>query len=511
MAKQPAAILRNLDAPPAGPAGADWAANVVGGKQWFANDPPKLAWTPVLSPNSEVDAAPTPVAGWTISPMWASSDFPFHHPFGNDWECFIEVDEQFAGLLSPNNDGSPRAGEKAGSPDYQAATQSAPTAPKTGNHRGVLGVEWDGGVLPSSLLPLQDDRIACWGRWIVDAGHTDFHTEIHPPLVMASARVTDGVTRAKLISRPYLVSQLWPEGSCFAHLKAEVLKALSIVGSQRIEAHPHILTIPFEGTPQMHFEVRADSENPPAGEPLRVSYAITARSGVNVNMAPAPPNGVRVTISFNQAGYQPGPLPSRDDRSIDARSLAVEGGEGSLYDWAHGIALALGPIGWHFDWVLDKGVLTDWYNLPPTWTALPSPVMTVEDVGKLSGQPLVVTVNQSQPYPIYGWVNVGWGRVPSGPLRTTVTYPGTWKFTVAATDPATGAAVNGDIFIGGRRAGATGQVLDCPTARTHVVIDPHTHQPHVQIIPTPVVLQAAGYDPETLDVREQIPPGPGDV
>jgi hypothetical protein len=63
---------------------------------------------------------------------------------------------------------------------------------------GTLGMEIDHDLIPESYLPRDGDRVAVFGRWIVDCGHGDndqgvsgFHTEIHPPLLVASGRQTD--------------------------------------------------------------------------------------------------------------------------------------------------------------------------------------------------------------------------------------------------------------------------------------------------------------------------------
>ena len=55
---------------------------------------------------------------------------------------------------------------------------------------GVLGVETDQNLVPPSFRNALTDgaRIATFGRWIVDSGHPDFHTEIHAPLLMAVAK-----------------------------------------------------------------------------------------------------------------------------------------------------------------------------------------------------------------------------------------------------------------------------------------------------------------------------------
>ena len=67
------------------------------------------------------------------------------------------------------------------------------------------------------------DRVAVFGRWIVDAAHhvdllgghgTSYRAEVHPPLLMAiggTRRGADGelLTRIVFTSRPYLVEQVY--------------------------------------------------------------------------------------------------------------------------------------------------------------------------------------------------------------------------------------------------------------------------------------------------------------
>jgi len=77
----------------------------------------------------------------------------------------------------------------------------------------TLGVEMEQGLIPGPYRVQHGDRVAVWGRWIVDTGHPDFHTEIHPPLLLATARATSSEeTTTTVIGRPYLVSQRWPGG-----------------------------------------------------------------------------------------------------------------------------------------------------------------------------------------------------------------------------------------------------------------------------------------------------------
>ena len=69
------------------------------------------------------------------------------------------------------------------------------------------------------------------GRWIADCAHEDYHTEVHPPLLLANARgakAGEG-THSMLISRPYLISQEYlvdgdDDGATLEHFLNEIGK-----------------------------------------------------------------------------------------------------------------------------------------------------------------------------------------------------------------------------------------------------------------------------------------------
>jgi len=54
--------------------------------------------------------------------------------------------------------------------------------------------------------PLQGDVLFAAGRWIVDCGHCDFHTEIHPPAVMVFSRTIQH------LGRPATDAVIWVNG-----------------------------------------------------------------------------------------------------------------------------------------------------------------------------------------------------------------------------------------------------------------------------------------------------------
>jgi hypothetical protein len=204
------------------------------------------------------------------------------HPFGFDYDASIAPDPAYVQLLSPGNVESTHldlskdstgqtalggfegevypflhatAGVNMGwcSPDFNPNHRCKSDAECGGSSKcegivsgfglnpgdlhGTLGLETDHDLLPESYQPQDQDRGAIFGRWIVDCGHGDdgsvpgWHTEIHPPLLIASGRSTgsgffgancsDEQTCSSVIGRPYLVSQNFGDGAIAKHMENE--------------------------------------------------------------------------------------------------------------------------------------------------------------------------------------------------------------------------------------------------------------------------------------------------
>jgi hypothetical protein len=210
------------------------------------------------------------------------------HPFGFDYDAQIAPDPAYVSLLSSGNvesthvdlqkDANGRIavdtfdaevypflhattglnlGWCSNSPKFQTRCTAENAAEVCGEGRceglvagfglkaddlhGTLGLETDHDLLPESYQPQDGDRAAIFGRWIVDCGHGDdinhvagFHTEIHPPLLIATGRSTgtgafgalcsDDQTCSSVIGRPFLVSQQFGDGPFVKHIVHEVEK-----------------------------------------------------------------------------------------------------------------------------------------------------------------------------------------------------------------------------------------------------------------------------------------------
>jgi hypothetical protein len=410
----------------------NWTTTFSGGNTVGLTSPPPWEWVSVYDTSFEKEGSlnnpMVGLTGWVVAgdPPLSTADVWFVHPFGNDFQYYIVPDPQFEGLLGPSNTGI-TPGTGAQDAEYVEATAVARTgsanrkglglaAPK-----GVLGVETDQGLLPPSFQNLITDgtRIATFGRWIVDCGHNDFHTEIHPPLLIAVARPApppvgvpgaSQMTSLHIMSRPYTVSQKFSEGNFVDHLLAEVGKVeASILGiplSTRVEAHPNIFTTPYDGRPFIKLLVQ-----PPvpkrggtitAAQQLMVRYHFTHRTGVAVQVFNAGNDTVGIIIVLGD--LNPAKLPAKHDQTVQWSQL---GSKFSFVIDALEITDLLGadtPAAFF----LNRGILTDIYDSPNASSPvdnqnLGGPV-SIDQVQATAG----VSEDDAQPFPIYGFLNVWW-------------------------------------------------------------------------------------------------------
>jgi hypothetical protein len=262
-------------------------------------------------------------------------------------------------------------------------------------------------------------RIATFGRWIVDSGHPDFHTEIHPPLLMATATAAPpprGVygaserTHLEIMSRPFSVSQKFAEGNFVEHLIAEVGKVeTTIFGfpeSWRVEAHPHVYQVPYVGRPYIKLLVKPPvprNKDAIPAQRLVVNFHFTARSGVAVRVFEAGYDTVGIIIVLGDVS--PAELPPKSDWNIDWGETDFSW----IVDILQFLDLLFDPFG---IWVLNRGILTDRYDDPVAQSSndfqnIAGPV-PLNQLPPLAGYAL----GDDQPFPIYGWLDVYWESAP---------------------------------------------------------------------------------------------------
>jgi hypothetical protein len=370
--------------------------------------------------------------GWMLEQDYSDKDVPFTHPMGFDWEFLMALDvpaeepDRYTFLLTPadqscSEPGFPEAVALAGSATDDTGRPVVPLGPD--GLPSLLGVEIDSGLVPERFTDgpgggaQLGDRVAVFGRWIVDCGHqipvtrcgdgADIHpglkafrTEIHPPLLVAAARVSTpqdaapGVlaaplsTRLLLTSRPFLVGQRFSvdtgaalhddaapdDGPFVKHIVQELIKVNDTLlgiptSSIQVEAHPKIKSYPFGTDHVMRIVVRPPA---PASGTLAVAFQFTMRTGCSVTVTPGEGDSVVVTVSLEHAAYLPGGLPPRSERTWHKDELKALNSEtaSAIFDAEAVSALvqAIDPL--HGSLIgsavvvgiLERGVKTDEYD-----------------------------------------------------------------------------------------------------------------------------------------------------
>jgi hypothetical protein len=434
----PASILQttheNMEYPPA-QTDPNWSAKISDGDSTGLTSPFQREWVSIYQPGAEKEGSfenpMVGLTGWAVNPSLSTKDVWFVHPFGFDFEFYIVPDPAYEGLLAASNTGvTPGTGDT--NENYSQATKHAQslglTAPK-----GVIGVEIDQGLVPKSFQNLITDgtRIAVFGRWIVDCGHSDFHTEIHPPLLMAVAKPApppanvqgaSEMTSVQIMSRPYTVSEEFDEGNFVAHLLAEVAKVqTTIIGipfSTRVEAHPTVFRTPYDNRPFVKLLVQPPPRKEVSSKQrLMVSFHFTHRAGVAVRMFNAGNDTVGIIIVLGD--LNPAPLPHKNDSTISWDQL------GSIYPFAIDTLEIVDILRLNIAsaFILNRGILTDLYDAPSASSPLDNQnVAAPVDIDQLrAGAGL--SEDDRQPFPIYGWLNVWWQ-----PVTDLITYTGRVTF-----------------------------------------------------------------------------------
>ncbi len=408
-------------------------------------------WVQILSPQDDYDYTTVGAVGWAMNPRTTDTDFPFDHPFltlapfFSDWETSLALDASQNGigpyttLLSHGDLATPDHPDEVADQNH-AYSLGLPTP------FGLLGIETDGFTVPDGFKKsiVDGSRLAVFGRWIIDAGHSNYRAEIHPPLFMAEASVVNpSETRVVLTSRPYLMSNVYTtdqskiyddnsgdDGTFFGHMENELAKVLGIPGfcpvpnipcSTLVEAHVKVKSHPFEGVQLMHLKVRppsAPAHLDLALNSLVVSYHFTVRAGCAVQVISSAVDTVDVIVSMNSAGYHPPPLPARTTHnySVDELNNLDEGVGDTIVEIeaaADAVAALSGFVikGPAVAAILAQGFQGDQYASVSGKVDVLSRTGAVENAPASSipaGAGITVDDSDNQPFPVTGWLEVRW-------------------------------------------------------------------------------------------------------
>lgn len=156
---------------------------------------------------AEVNPAPSQVviSGTAKDPSIGEGDFPFDHTTGSDFNMEVVLDQPFMGVGQDN--AQPIDSVHVELAEGQLPHVTGPANPDTLTWEQMSERSREG--LQESFLPRTGDRVLIMGTWIIDCGHENFQTELHPITFMAVARTEGDATVVHTFFNPYRETQLY--------------------------------------------------------------------------------------------------------------------------------------------------------------------------------------------------------------------------------------------------------------------------------------------------------------
>jgi hypothetical protein len=366
-----------------------------------------------------------PVAGRVINAQNAGVDIPFDHPFvdvatgarfGYDYCFHIEPDQPYFSFLNAPGIASKAdcstAGLASGKWDGDTCAAFDIVRGQGRTPTGALHTEIEKGLIPAAYLPMGGDRIYARGRRIVDCGHPDYNVELHPPTLIARAwqDSTLGQVRSTLIATPYITRQTYLPGH--SDFVTQVAGELAAVGLSPAPSPLHLLAdvddAPIDGNFQALYQVAI----PPRHnfDKAKVSYHFVTRPGVTVVVQRLTEYQVIVLVTVDPTLYVHFGPPTCQTTTLTLSDAEKLGGldSGALTDIynkvvgvvASGVLTIFGiPPNVQINVAAAAGAGLLEYDCSVPNGAIPSPGSTMDNQ---------VVVDPSQPYPVYGWLNIDW-------------------------------------------------------------------------------------------------------
>jgi hypothetical protein len=334
------------------------------------------------------------VSGTVRDFEFSMGDLTFDHPFGRDVVFDIKPDKPFRWLAAKVGEGE----DQDGPPD------------------GLLHTELERGLWPHQgsdympgFIPANGDRVAVYGRWIIDCGHGDYHTEIHPLTFFAVAKTASTATVSHAFYDPYYVTELYTpfsqlssdfsDSSRFTHpdtkpfplyLVAQLKNLIGIGDGPKLDhLEAHILEGANRASPITWF-VCAPGGN---GGAVKLSYRFSVRPGVTLTVTEHDNTGCVELKAVIGPDYTPMPLDRKD----------------CLDPWAELNQQAQAAIG-NPDLDILKAIQG---QVPPQFANLVARDPTVDCYDPLAVPPPgggakgnTIFTDPNQPFPFYGFIKV---------------------------------------------------------------------------------------------------------
>ncbi|MFM7069859.1 MAG: hypothetical protein ACKOYM_10420 [Actinomycetes bacterium] len=145
------------------------------------------------------------ISGTVTEASVGEGDFPFDHTMGSDFNMDVQLDAPFMGIGQEN--AKPIDHVHVELAEGQLPHVPTPPGPATQDWTAMSKASREG--FQKGFVPKTGDRVLVMGTWIVDCGHQNFQTELHPATFMAVARTEGDATVVHTFYNPYRETQLY--------------------------------------------------------------------------------------------------------------------------------------------------------------------------------------------------------------------------------------------------------------------------------------------------------------
>jgi hypothetical protein len=349
------------------------------------------------------------VSGTVATTHLGPTDLPMSHPFGDDLSMDIGLDPAFLGFarsLGP-------AESPPGTMHVEISSGLEPHGPvpnvdrSTQTWRDASDVDLSG-FQPGFDKPAVGDRFLGMGRWIIDCGHENYQTELHPMAFLAWAETQSNTTVVRTYFNPYRDTETYsPDASILGHVDDAarltapgsqpfvpylVNDVLRVIGGQADRLQSQELVEATHASPPP-WSVCAPPDAPgSSGKKLDVRYDIVARPGVRVHITGHDDTGCATVETVLGKDYRP--------LDVQLRACALP--------WPYLNQVARDALDTTIDVQgLIAGVVPAAVRAPldrdPT-TSCADPLVGPDLAPSPSGQRL--RVDATQPFPFYGVITV---------------------------------------------------------------------------------------------------------
>ena len=256
------------------------------------------------------------VSGTVASANLGPGDLPIDHPLGDDLSMDIKLDTPFTAysqkLGSAPTDVVPGDMHVEISSGFIPHVRRPPSA-TAGQLWPDLSVHNMTGFQPGFAHPEIGDPVLVAGRYIVDCGHPDYHTELHPISFLAWAHRTGSTTLIHFYANGYRDTEYYNPDPALVGKLADSAR-MSDPHTTRFPAYliSQVFRLLSGAIPQLQaFEMVGNAAPPSStwqvcaagsGGRVRLAYDIRERPGVAVGVTPQPGGCAGVSIAV-PSGY----------------------------------------------------------------------------------------------------------------------------------------------------------------------------------------------------------------